>query len=61
MNELDKLKDIKPIIEVLDFSFYYLIAIVSCVVLIVILGLYKYFTRVKKQKNLLEIKQHLKD
>ena len=52
MNELDKLKDIKPIVEVVDFSFYYLIAIVSRVVLIVIFGLYRYFTRVKKTKIL---------
>jgi len=52
MNELDKLKDIKPIVEVVDFSFYYLIALVCILVLILIFGLYKYFTRVKKTKIL---------
>jgi len=48
---MDNLRDIKPIIEVVDYSFYYFLAIVFIIILIIIFGLYKYFTRIKKTKK----------
>jgi hypothetical protein len=49
---LDKLKEIKPIVEVTDFSFYYFITIIFISFIIIAFVLYKYFTKVKKTKKL---------
>lgn len=62
MNKLDKtydipLHDIKPLLEVQEYSFYYFIAIVSVVSIIMLAGLYllyKYFrerNRYNKRKD----------
>jgi len=51
-NNLSQLKDIKPIVTVDDMSLYYLILLISFIVLIVIFAAYKYFTKVRKTKKL---------
>ena len=52
MKETLALKDIKDIVVVPDYSLYILIGIVGLVLLIIVLLLYKYFTRIKKTKQL---------
>jgi hypothetical protein len=52
MNNLEKLKDIKSIVEVVDYSLYYFIIIVFILILGIIFISYKYMTRVKKTKQL---------
>ena len=52
MNNLEKLKDIKSIVEVVDYSLYYFIIIIFIFILGIIFISYKYMTRVKKTKQL---------
>jgi len=51
MDKLSQLKDIKPIVEVPDSSLYILLAIVGFILSLIAIGLYKYFTRIKKTKT----------
>ena len=51
MDSLSQLKDIKPIVEVPDYSLYIFICLVGVVLLGIGYGLYRYFTRVKKTKQ----------
>ncbi len=52
MKETLALKDIKDIVVVPDYSLYILLGIVGLVLLIIAFLLYKYFTRIKKSKQL---------
>jgi len=51
MDKLSQLKDIKPIVDIPNSDLHILIAIVSFLLLLIIVGLYKYFTRIKKPKK----------
>jgi len=51
-NSLSQLKDIKPIVEVPDNSLYILIAIVSIIIIVILFFTFRYFTRIKKTKQL---------
>ena len=50
-NNLAQLKDIKPIVDVVDYSFYYLLSLIVFISIVIIFTLYKYFTRIKKTKQ----------
>jgi len=51
MDIASQLKDIKPIVEVVDHSLYYFSAIVLIIVVLISVILYKYFNRIKPSKK----------
>jgi hypothetical protein len=51
VNFLDKLKDIRGIVKVDDYSLYLLVFIVVVLSLMVAFLLYKYFTKIRKTKK----------
>lgn len=50
-NSLSQLKEIQPIVAVHDMSLYYLIALMTLILIAVSYSVYKYFTRIKKSKK----------
>jgi flagellar biosynthesis/type III secretory pathway M-ring protein FliF/YscJ len=52
MDNMGQLKDIKSIVYVVDYSLSYLLILIFIVCFIVLVVLYKYFTKIRKTKQL---------